>query len=65
MNLFILTLAELLNATCDLLQTSDVGESYHSLARHQLEEKTIDLVGCAIELYKQEQGHHIIDDMIR
>ena len=51
MQVFIMTIAELLNATCDILElVSD--EDYLNEAKSKLEEKTLELINCAIELYR-------------
>ncbi|MCL1816931.1 MAG: hypothetical protein FWG43_04955 [Clostridiales bacterium] len=53
MQIFILTIAELLNATCDLLElTGD--EVYLKESKNKLEAKTLELINCAIELYQRK-----------
>ena len=53
MQVFIMTIAELLNATCDILELAG-DENNLSDAKSELETKTLELINCAIELYQRK-----------
>ncbi|MCL1905992.1 MAG: hypothetical protein FWG06_03170 [Clostridiales bacterium] len=53
MQIFILTIAELLNATCDLLELAG-NDEYLTEAKGKLESRTLELINCAIELYQRK-----------
>ena len=64
MNLFILTITELLNSICDMLQMSGDMHPLNDQTRNQLEEKTIDLISSAIELYRLKERQQAVESLL-